>query len=55
VGGLVIAKKAGKADVALSFIQKLYGIESKLKDKTADEKHEIRQQQAKPAEVNRKN
>ena len=26
-------KKTGKADVALSLIQKLYGIESKLKDK----------------------
>lgn len=47
-GNKAKAKKAGKADVVLSLIQKLYGIESKLKDKTADEKHEIRQQQAKP-------
>jgi transposase len=47
-GNKANTKKAGKADVALSFIQKLYGIESKLKDKTADEKHEIRQEQAKP-------
>jgi transposase len=40
--------KTGKADVALSLIQKLYGIESKLKDKTTEEKYEIRQQQTKP-------
>lgn len=40
--------KTGKADVVLSLIQKLYGIESKLKDKTADEKYKIRQEQAKP-------
>ena len=40
--------KSGKADMALSFIQKLYGIESKLKGKTVDEIYEARQQQAKP-------
>ena len=42
------SKKGGKADMALSYIQKLYGIESKLKDKTAQEKYEARQQQAAP-------
>jgi transposase len=41
-------KKTGKADVVLSLIQKLYGIESKIKDKTPAEKYEIRAQQAKP-------
>lgn len=40
--------KAGKADVVLSLIQRLYGIESKLKDKTADEKYQARQEQARP-------
>jgi len=41
-------KKTGKADMAMSFIQKLYGIESKVKGKTAAEKYNARQQQAKP-------
>lgn len=41
-------KKTGKADVVLSLIQKLYGIESKAKDKTPDEKHEIRTEQSRP-------
>lgn len=41
-------KKTGKADVVLSLIQKLYGIESKIKDKTPAEKYEARQLQAKP-------
>jgi len=40
--------KSGKADMALSFIQKLYGIESKLKGKSIDEVYESRQTQAKP-------
>lgn len=40
--------KTGKADMALSFIQKLYRIEISIKDKTSDEKHQIRQAQAKP-------
>lgn len=40
--------KTGKADLALSFIQKLYRIESSLKEKTAYEKYQIRQAQAKP-------
>ena len=40
--------KSGKADMALSIIQKLYGIEAKLKNKTAKEKHELRQEQASP-------
>lgn len=42
------AQKSGKADMALSYIQKLYGIESKLKEKTVDEKYDARQQEAKP-------
>lgn len=41
-------KKTGKADVVLSLIQKLYGIESKAKDKTPAEKLEIRAQQSQP-------
>ena len=40
--------KTGKADMALSYIQKLYGIESKHKDKTVEEKYQARQQLAKP-------
>jgi transposase len=40
--------KTGKADMALSFIQKLYRIEISIKDKTCDEKYQIRQAQAKP-------
>jgi transposase len=40
--------KTGKADMAISFIQKLYRIEISLKDKSADEKYQIRQAQAKP-------
>ena len=40
--------KSGKADMALSSIQKLYGIEAKLKGKTPEAKYEARQQQAKP-------
>ncbi|WDE09111.1 IS66 family transposase [Thalassomonas viridans] len=40
--------KTGKADMALSQIQKLYGIESQLKGKSADEKYRVRQEKAKP-------
>lgn len=40
--------KSGKAYMALSYIQKLYGIESKCKDSTTDETYAARQQQAKP-------
>ena len=40
--------KTGKADMALSFIQKLYRIEISIKDKMRDEKYQIRQAQAKP-------
>lgn len=40
--------KSGKADMALSYIQKLYGIEAKLKGKTEAEKYKARQQQANP-------
>ena len=40
--------KTGKANQGLSFIQKLYAIESKLKGKSAAEKYRVRQQQSKP-------
>ena len=40
--------KSGKADMALSYIQKLYAIEAKLKGKTLEERYEARQQQASP-------
>jgi len=40
--------KTGKADMALSMIQKLYRIEIGLKDKNADEKYQLRQEKAKP-------
>ena len=40
--------KTGKADQALAFIQKLYVIEKKIKDKPSDERYSIREQQAKP-------
>ena len=35
--------KTGKADVALSLIQQLYGVESRLNDKSIDEKYTTRQ------------
>lgn len=41
-------KKTGKADVVLNLIGKLYGIEQAIKDKTAEEKFNVRQQKAKP-------
>jgi transposase len=40
--------KSGKADMALSLIQKLYRLETSLKDKSAQEKYEQRQTVAKP-------
>jgi transposase len=40
--------KTGKADWAISHIQKLYRIEHDIQDKTADEKYQARQQFAKP-------
>jgi len=40
--------KTGKADIALSLIQKLYRLEIRLKDQSAEEKYEQRQTQAKP-------
>ena len=40
--------KSGKADMALSMIQKLYRLETSLKDKAAQEKHLRRQKEAKP-------
>ena len=39
--------KSGKADMALSYIQKLYALESSLKGKSTVEKYTQRQQQAK--------
>ena len=41
-------KKTGKADVALSLITKLYGIEQSVKDKSVNEIYEARQKHAKP-------
>jgi transposase len=41
-------KKAGKVDVVLSLIGKLYGIEKRIKGKSVEEKFSIRQSQAKP-------
>jgi transposase len=40
--------KSGKADMALSMIQKLYRLETSLKDKLAKEKYQRRQEVAKP-------
>ena len=40
--------KTGKADQALSWIQKLYLIEKQTKDDPPDQRYTIRQQQAKP-------
>lgn len=40
--------KSGNADMALSLIQKLYRLETSLKDKSAQEKYEQRQTVAKP-------
>ena len=40
--------KSGKADMAMNFIQKLYRIEAQIKGASADEKQQIRQQQAHP-------
>lgn len=40
--------KSGKADMALNQIQQLYAIEKRIKDKTLEEKHQIRQEKAVP-------
>ena len=40
--------KSGKADMALNQIQQLYAIEKRIKDKTPEEKHQIRQEKAVP-------
>ena len=40
--------KSGKADMALNQIQQLYAIEKRIQDKTLEEKHQIRQEQAVP-------
>ena len=40
--------KSGKADMALSMIQKFYRVEVSLKDKSASEKYQGRQEKAKP-------
>lgn len=40
--------KTGKADQAIAFIQQLYGIEKSIKEKTAEEKYQIRQEQSLP-------
>jgi len=44
----VSKNKSGKANVALSYIQKLYRIEKLAKDKTPNEILQIRQEQSKP-------
>ena len=41
-------KKAGKADVVLTLIQKLYAVEFTIKEKTVEEKYRVRQKQSKP-------
>ena len=43
-----VKSKTGKADVVLSLIGKLYGIESNIKTKTSGEKHQVRQDKSKP-------
>ncbi|WP_460050059.1 IS66 family transposase [Sessilibacter sp. MAH2] len=43
-----LQKKTGKADQAISFIQKLYAIEKRIKDQPPDERYRIRQQEAVP-------
>lgn len=40
--------KTGKADMVLSLIQKLYGVESRIKDKSTDEKYIARQEASLP-------
>mgnify|MGYP001350866540 CR=1 FL=1 len=40
--------KVGKSDQAIAFIQKLYLIETQIKDDPPDQRYTIRQQQAKP-------
>ena len=40
--------KSGKADMALNQIQQLYAIEKRIRDKTPEEKHQIRQEKAVP-------
>jgi transposase len=41
-------KKIGKADVAISFIKKLYRIETETKDDPPDKRYEMRQEKSKP-------
>ena len=43
-----LQKKTGKVDQALAFIQKLYAIEKRLKEKPPNERYEVRQQEAVP-------
>lgn len=40
--------KTGKADLVLSLIQKLYGVESRIKDKSVDDKYTARQEVSLP-------
>jgi len=40
--------KTGKADWAINHIQKLYRIETEIKDKTAADKHRLRQEKSAP-------
>lgn len=41
-------KKAGKAEMAISFIRKLYAVEKQIAEQPPEDKHQARQQQAKP-------
>ena len=41
-------KKAGKADMAISFIRKLYALEKHIAEQPPNEKYQARQEQAKP-------
>lgn len=40
--------KAGKADMAVSFIRQLYALEKQIAERSPEEKYQARQQQAKP-------
>lgn len=43
-----VKNKAGKADIAISFIQKLYAVEKSCADASDQERHRMRQEKAKP-------
>ena len=43
-----VKNKTGKADMAVSFIQKIYAVERSCVDASAQERHRLRQEKAKP-------